>query len=193
MKNVLKGILIAFGIIFILLIGGCALTILVIGTATDEVVTEVQQPKEEVKQEEQPKEETQTPQVYRFGLGETIPMTTNHGDYEITFTDAYFTDDRNQFSDTQADKVLIIVYEYKNVSYDNGFMDGLWISAYTDYSIYGEDGFALETYPASTPYSQEEAPIGRSSRGSEAFAVVGDQHHFEIELGKDVIVEFDLE
>ena len=120
-------------------------------------------------------------------------MTTTYGDYEITFTDAYFTDERNQFSDTQADKVLIIVYEYKNVSYVPDYTDGLFICEGLDYKVYGEDGFSLETYPASLPYYQDTVSVGRSSKGSEAFAVVGDQHHFEIELGSNVIVEFDVE
>ena len=61
-----------------------------------------------------------------------------------------------------------------------------------DYTVYDKDGYALETYPVSTPYNQERVGIGRSTRGSEAFAVVGDSTHFEIEIG-GVIVEFDLE
>lgn len=145
----------------------------------------------ELTEQQQKEKETpivETPQVYRFGLNQTVPMTSNHGDYEITFTEAYFTDDRNQYSDTQADKVLIIVYEYKNVSYTNG----LFICEGLHYQIYGEDGFGLETYPVSNPYYQDEVSEGRSSRGSEAFAVIGDQHHFEIELGSNVIVEFDV-
>lgn len=193
------GFLIILIMMFVCLLFGC-------GNVNDNNLKNDNEPKQEqliddkestnIETDSKEQEEVKVPelpQVYRFGLGETIPMTTNYGNYEITFTEAYFTDDRNQFSDKQADKVLIIVYEYKNVSYDDGFMDGLWISPYTDYSIYGEDGFALETYPASTPYYQEEAPIGRSSRGSEAFAVIGDQHSFEIQLGSDVIIEFSLD
>ena len=157
---------------------------------------QVEQQQEEEKEQEQKEIKAtvvETPQVYRFGLNETVPMTSNYGDYEITFTDAYFTDERNQFSDKQADKVLIIVYEYKNVSYVPNYTDGLFICEGLDYRVYGEDGFSLETYPASLPYYQDTVSVGRSSKGSEAFAVVGDQHHFEIELGSNVIVEFDVE
>ena len=157
------------------------------------VAPKTETPKVEEKQEEPVTEEKVTPQVYRFGLGETVGMTSNYGDYEFTVTEAYWTDDRNQFSDTRADKVLVIVYEYKNVSYVPDYTDGLFICEGVHYQVYGEDGFALETYPADKPYYQDEVTEGRSSRGSEAFAVVGDQHHFEIELGQDVIVEFDVE
>ena len=184
--------------------GGC-----LFGCGNDNNVEEVKEPqtheesesvkeaREQVEQQQEQKEVevpiVETPQVYRFGLNETVPMTTTYGDYEITFTDAYFTDERNQFSDTQADKVLIIVYEYKNVSYVPNYTDGLFICEGLDYKVYGEDGFSLETYPASLPYYQDTVSVGRSSKGSEAFAVVGDQHHFEIELGSNVIVEFDVE
>ena len=184
--------------------GGC-----LFGCGNDNNVEEVKEPQtheetESVKEDREQTEKKQeqkevevpiveTPQVYRFGLNETVPMTTTYGDYEITFTDAYFTDERNQFSDTQADKVLIIVYEYKNVSYVPDYTDGLFICEGLDYKVYGEDGFSLETYPVSLPYYQDTVSVGRSSKGSEAFAVVGDQHHFEIELGSNVIVEFDVE
>ena len=164
---------------------------------THEETESVKEAREQTKQQQEQKEVevpiVETPQVYRFGLNEIVPMTTTYGDYEITFTDAYFTDERNQFSDTQADKVLIIVYEYKNVSYVPDYTDGLFICEGLDYKVYGEDGFSLETYPASLPYYQDTVSVGRSSKGSEAFAVVGDQHHFEIELGSNVIVEFDVE
>ena len=164
---------------------------------THEETESIKEAREQTEQQQEQKEVevpiVETPQVYRFGLNETVPMTTTYGDYEITFTDAYFTDERNQFSDTQADKVLIIVYEYKNVSYVPDYTDGLFICEGLDYKVYGEDGFSLETYPASLPYYQDTVSVGRSSKGSEAFAVVGDQHHFEIELGSNVIVEFDVE
>ena len=120
----------------------------------------------------------------RVGLNETLSNDV----MEITFTDAYYTDDRNQFSDTQADKVLIIVYEYKNL----GCADGLWIMEGLDYTVYDGDGYSLETYPVSKPYYQDRVSIGRSTKGSEAFAVVGDKTHYEIEIG-GAIVEFDLE
>lgn len=164
---------------------------------THEETESVKEAREQTEQQQEQKEVevpiVETPQIYRFGLNETVPMTTTYGDYEITFTDAYFTDERNQFSDTQADKVLTVVYEYKNVSYVPDYTDGLFICEGLDYKVYGEDGFSLETYPVSLPYYQDTVSVGRSSKGSEAFAVVGDQHHFEIELGSNVIVEFDVE
>ena len=54
-------------------------------------------------------EEVVAEETNRGGLGDTITVQTSDGDYEIIFTDAYYTDDRNQFSDTVVDKVLIVV------------------------------------------------------------------------------------
>ena len=137
-------------------------------------------------------EEVVAEETNRGGLGDTITVQTSDGDYEIIFTDAYYTDDRNQFSDTVVDKVLIVVYEYKNLTYNDGWSDGLWITEGVHYTIYDGDGYSLETYPAETPYFQDEVTEGRSSRGSEAFAVVGDQTHYEIEVA-GCIIEFDLQ
>lgn len=155
----------------------------------------VEQPvieEEPVVEEELAEEEVVVEENNRGGLGDTITVQTSDGDYEITFTEAYYTDDRNQYSDTVADKVLIVVYEYKNLTYNDGWSDGLWICEGVHYTIYDGDGYSLETYPADTPYFQDEVTEGRSSRGSEAFAVVGDQTHYEIEVA-GCIIEFDLE
>ena len=189
------GFLIILIMMFVCLLFGC-------GNVNDNNLKNDNEPKQEqviddkeninIETESEEQEEVKVPelpQVYRFGLGETIPITSNMGDYEVTIVDAYFTDDRNQFADVQPDKVLILVYEYKNISY----LEELWFMEGIHYQVYDESGFSLDTYPASTPYFQDSVPVGRSSRGSEAFAVIGDKHNFEIQLGNDVIVEFSLD
>ena len=51
---------------------------------------------------------------------------------------------------------------------------------------------AIKIYPANLPYHQDSVSKNRSSKGSEAFAVIGDQTHYEIEVANSII-EFDLE
>ena len=140
------------------------------------------------------KEEVETPIVEketRYHLGDTIELTsqTYGGDVEVIFTNAYFTDYRNEFEEEQPDKVLVVEYQYKNISF--GYEDGFFFCSGLGYDVYGEDGFILSSYPYYTDYS-ESVSIGRSSKGSDSFNVYGDQHHFEIEVGSK-IVEFDVE
>ena len=152
-------------------------------TPTVEQTPEVETP---IVEKEDPKEEIPTieEEVKRFKLGDTI----GNDNIEVTFFNAYYTDDRNEFSDKEADKVLIIEYEYKNLAVEDGFslFEGI------HYQVYDGDGHRLQTYPATETYYGGEVSIGRVASSSEAFAVVGDQTHYEIEIG-GVIVEFDLE
>ena len=141
---------------------------------------------------EEPITETHEVEENRGQLGDTIYITTSSGDYELTFTNAYYTDERNEYSSTLADKVIILEYEYKNISYENKFLDGLFICEGTHYKVYDGDGYSLEIYPANLPYHQDSVSKNRSSKGSEAFAVIGDQTHYEIEVANSII-EFDLE
>ena len=61
---------------------------------THEETESVKEAREQTEQQQEQKEVevpiVETPQVYRFGLNETVPMTTTYGDYEITFTDNLF-------------------------------------------------------------------------------------------------------
>ena len=141
---------------------------------------------------EEPIVETPEVEENRGQLGDTIYITTSSGDYELTFTNAYYTDERNDYSSVVADKVIMLEYEYKNISYEDRYMDGLFICEGIHYKVYDGDGYSLGTYPATLSYYQDSVSKNRSSKGSEAFAVVGDQTHYEIEVA-DMIIEFDLE
>ena len=126
----------------------------------------------------------------RCGIGDTITISTGNGDYEITFTDAYFTEYRNEFEEPQPENVLVVEYEYTNISYEPLIADGLYVMYGLDYQIYGQDGFSLDTYPY-YPLDGDSVSVGRSSVGSNSFHVNNGQTHFEIEIA-DVIVEIDL-
>ena len=141
---------------------------------------------------EEPIVETPEVEENRGQLGDTIYITTSSGDYELTFTNAYYTDERNEYSTTMADKVIMLEYEYKNISYEDEYMDGLFVCEGVDYKVYDGDGYLLETYPVTLTFYQDSVSKNRSSKGSEAFAVIGDQTHYEIEVANSII-EFDLE
>ena len=169
-----------------ILLVGCGET----ETKVNEVVEETPVVQEETVVQEAPVVE-ETPQVEapvvedkRFGLGETI----GNESIQVNFFNAYYTDERNQYSDTPADKVLILEFEYKNVGLDREWA----LFGSSGFAVYDENGRRLQTYPATETYYGGTVSKGRMSSISEAFAVVGDCTHFEIEIG-DAIVEFDLE
>ena len=146
----------------------------------------VETPKVEVPEvEEEEKDEAVVQEEQNvFPLGHRI----GNDKIEVVFFNAYYTDDRNQFSDIQADKVLIIEYEYKNINAGDEFA----LFEGTHFQVYDGDGYRLDTYPATETYYGGQVSEGRSAKSSEAFAVVGDQTHYEIEIG-GCIIEFDLE
>ncbi len=150
------------------------------------VVQEKTEVKDPVVEEQKPEaEKPKAPkEAERVKLGETI----GNDQIEVTFLNAYYTDDRNEYCDVKADKVLVIEYEYKNLAVEDGFslFEGI------HYQVYDGSGHLLKNYPSMEARYGGEVSIGRSTTGSDALAVVGDQTHYEIEIG-DVIVEFDLE
>ena len=92
---------------------------------------------------EKPVVETPEVEENRGQLGDTIYITTPSGDYELTFTNAHYIDERNEYSTTMADKVIMLEYEYKNISYEDEYMDGLFVCEGVDYKVYDGDGYLL--------------------------------------------------
>ncbi len=109
-------------------------------------------------------------------------------DVKFKPTKAYFTDERNEFADTKADKVLVIDMDITN----NGKED---IPVGTDVTAYA-DGKKLETYPVDGNLFESLSP-GRSISGKQGFAVVGNPKKFELEFepflsGEKAIYEIEL-
>lgn len=94
---------------------------------------------------------------------------------DVTFkpTKAYYTDERNEFADMKADKVLVIEMDIKN----NGKED---IPVGTDLSAYA-DGKKLELYPINDSL-MDALSSGRSISGKQGFAIVGEPKIIELEF-----------
>ena len=86
------------------------------------------------------------------------------------------TTERNQFSDKQADRVVIIEYEYENKSRE----DDVFISD-IDFQAYDKANFALETYPISVKHPSKIS-TGRKTTASMAFALNNDENYIELEF-----------
>lgn len=122
---------------------------------------------------EENKESKKEPQKY--GLNEPVIVTTRTGSYRLTFIGVTETSERNQFSDTQANRVILISYEYENINSE----ENIYIFD-SHFKIYDNENNSLETYPVSDK-AGESVSIGRKTNATMAYALNSNTNHIEIE------------
>lgn len=129
-----------------------------------------------------------------YHVGDVIDVKSDNGEYKLCITKVTETDERNEFSDTQADRVVIIDYEFENVDYNVEFGDyknnELSISDF-DFKMYDADGNVLKTYPASTDYAQSVSP-GHKSSGQMAYALNNATNYIEAEYSDNIFMSSDF-
>ena len=141
-------------------------------------------------------DETQTAgkEVEAYHIGDEILVETNNGKYSLCITGVSETPDRNQFSDKQADRAVIIDYKFENISHSTDFQnyhnDELFISE-LDFSMYDADGERLETYPAEVKYAKSVS-IGHKSSGQMAYALNNSQNYIEAEYHDNMFMSSDF-
>ena len=111
----------------------------------------------------------------KYGLNEPVIVTTRTGSYRLTFTGVTETSERNQFSDTQANRVILISYEYENINSE----ENIYIFD-SHFKIYDNENNSLETYPVSDK-AGESVSIGRKTNATMAYALNSNTNHIEIE------------
>lgn len=112
-----------------------------------------------------------------FKIGDDAFLTVDEGSYRIKFTKVTETSDRNQFSDTKADRVIIIEYEYENIDMEEDLL-----VFDSQFKIYDKDGNKLETYPAIGTKHGGSISAGRKTVSSDAFALNHDDNYIELEF-----------
>lgn len=103
-----------------------------------------------------------------LSVGDTVEMEG----VTITINDAYYTDERNEFAEIEADSVLVL-----DVSFENS--TGEDYSPAFDFSVYA-DGAKAEEYPVEDVIL-ETVSDGRSGSGTIAYALVGEPSEIEVE------------
>ncbi len=104
-----------------------------------------------------------------YKIGETITFKDKA---EYIITGAEWTDERNEFDDTNPDKVLKITYTVKNLSDDDTTIGG-------DLELYVE-GNKMETYPNGGTF--ETIGAGRSYEGAVEYFGVKGSGEIELEI-----------
>jgi len=116
-----------------------------------------------------------------YSLNEVATIKTSSGDYKLKITKVKETKERNQFSDTEADRVIAIYYEYENVSYD----DSLYIFS-SNFKVYDKSNTLLETYPVLTKIG-DSIGIGRKATAVDAYALNNDNNYIETEYYDNIL------
>lgn len=124
---------------------------------------------------------SETHDLKTYKINEDIYITNNSGKYRVKFTGIQETSDRNQFSDTIANKVVIIEYEYENMTLE----DDLFISDSTNFKAYDKENNQLESYPVDIKYASNVSK-GRKTTASVAYALNSDSNYIELEFYDNV-------
>ncbi|HBE9895610.1 TPA: hypothetical protein KNO03_003512 [Clostridioides difficile] len=113
---------------------------------------------------------------YKFG--DTIEMKDyDEGTYKLTFEGVRSTDERNEFAEMEAKKVVFVDFNYENVD----CKEAVFVTEGIEYQVTDGDGNVLQTYPVSD-YSrmQQETTAGTKSKGTTAFAITSDSNAVKI-------------
>lgn len=118
---------------------------------------------------------SKTNEIATYKLNDDIYITKNDGKYRIKFTKVTETKNRNSYSDKQANRVIIIEYEYENMN----LPEDLYVSD-MDFKLYDKDNNQLETYPVDIKYASSVG-TGRKTTASVAYALNNDNNYVELE------------
>ncbi|WP_346916556.1 DUF4352 domain-containing protein [Clostridium sp.] len=120
-----------------------------------------------------PKESTE------FKVGETAYLTDANGVkvMSLTIDGAKLIEERNSYSDKQADKVVEIDYTYENI----GSEENLNIFS-SHFKIYDASGNVLETYPSGGDKHSQAISKGKKCNANMSFALNNESNELEIEF-----------
>ncbi len=93
-----------------------------------------------------------------YQLGETWEVD---GQWKITLDSVEEVEDRNEYSDLDPAAVYLVEYTYENLGFDDGIMDGLYVSLDLAQVVDAEGKMGYE-YPGDVTKYPDEVPIGAS-------------------------------
>lgn len=112
-----------------------------------------------------------------YKIGDSVKVKTSMGEYTVKITSVKETKSRNQFSDVKADRVILVSYEYENISYN----DDLLVSD-MNMKLYDKDNNLLESYPSTEQKFGSSIGTGRKSSGVDAYALNSKENYVELEF-----------
>lgn len=106
-----------------------------------------------------------------YGIGDTVTVHTSRGDYSLKFTGVRETSKRNEYADVNPQRVVILEYEYKNISFDSDV-----VVSYLYFRTYDNDGNALTVYPDTSIKHTTNISQGKTATASVAYGLDSDDN-----------------
>lgn len=119
--------------------------------------------------------QSETDKVYSGG--ELVTAHTNRGDYSFRVTKIRETKERNQFADEKPKRVIIIEYEYENISFDTDV-----VISYLYLRAYDKDGNSLTVYPDTSTKAALNISQGKKATASVAYGLDSDENNITLDL-----------
>ena len=110
-----------------------------------------------------------------YGLNEDVYVKTSLGEVRVKVTGVQETASRNEFSDIKADRVILISYEYENISYSEDVM-----LSDLNFKVYDKDNNSLESYPAMEQKYGDAVGTGRKTSAVVAYALNNENNYVEL-------------
>ena len=121
--------------------------------------------------------ESETHDLKTYKVGEDIYVTNDYGKCRIKITNVEETSRRNEFSDVEAKKVVLISYEYENMTREDDLSISDW-----NFKLYDKDNNKLETYPDANQKYGGAVSKGRKTTAIDAYALNNDNNYIELEF-----------
>lgn len=125
-------------------------------------------------------EEKSTVATQEMTLNTPFTVETEQGNYILTIEGARATEERNEFSDKEVKKVVILDYTYENISFGEKDGSDLYINEYA-FQVLDDEGNVLDTYPVyDENRSAKETPVGGKCKASATFGVTTDSKNLNV-------------
>lgn len=114
-----------------------------------------------------------------LSIGETAYINDENGvkSMAITIDNVKLTDERNQFSEKEAEKVVVIEYTYENIAGE----ENLYVFD-SNFKVYDASGNVLETYPAGAEKYPQAISNGKKCTANMSFALNNESNNLELEF-----------
>ena len=120
-----------------------------------------------------------------FKIGEEIFIKNESGEYKLVVTSVEETNYRNEFSDKKPNRVIIISYDYENISLPSDLYIGEM-----NFKAYDGDNNSMDTYPADIKYPNSVS-VGRKTSGQMAYGIDYDENYAELEYYDNIFLDSD--
>ncbi|MGM9645920.1 MAG: hypothetical protein ACI3XS_04455 [Eubacteriales bacterium] len=113
----------------------------------------------------------------KYKRGETADISATYGTYHLTFTDIVESDVRNEYADSQPERIIIVKYLYENVD----CTQDITIS-YLYFRAYDSEGNLLDIYPSIEVEYPNTISAGGKKTASVAYALNDDINYIRLQF-----------